>query len=264
MATVCAGSLALMDAGVKLKKPIAGIAMGLIKEDDKVAILSDILGDEDHFGDMDFKVAGTLDGITAIQMDIKIRGISFDIMEKALLQARDGRIHILGEMKKTLDTPRDSISKYAPHLYSMSIPKDLIGAVIGPGGKTIRHIIAESGAEINIDDEGVVTIAAIDKEQAAIARKMIEGLTEVPEIGKIYDGKVKGIKDFGAFVEIIPGKEGLLHISEIDNKRVMKVEDVLKMGQIVQVKLMGIDDAGKLKLSRKVLLPKNTEKPKAE
>ncbi len=263
MATVCAGSLALMDAGVKLKKPIAGIAMGLIKENDSVAILSDILGDEDHFGDMDFKVAGTTEGITAIQMDIKIRGISFDIMEKALAQARDGRLHILGEMQKTLDTPRESISKYAPHLYSMSIPKEMIGAVIGPGGKTIRHIIAESGAEINIDDEGVVTIAAVDKEQAAIARKMIEGLTEVPEIGKIYEGKIKGIKDFGAFVEIIPGKEGLLHISEIDNKRVMKVEDVLKVGQMVQVKLMGIDDSGKLKLSRKVLLPKETAKPKA-
>lgn len=262
MATVCAGSLALMDAGVKLKKPIAGIAMGLIKEKDSVAILSDILGDEDHFGDMDFKVAGTADGITAIQMDIKIRGISFDIMEKALAQAREGRLHILGEMKKTLDSPRESISKYAPHLYSMNIPKEMIGAVIGPGGKTIRHIIAESGAEINIDDEGVVTIAAIDKEQAAIARKMIEGLTEVPEIGKIYEGKIKGIKEFGAFVEIIPGKEGLLHISEIDNKRVMKVEDVLKVGQMVQVKLMGIDDSGKLKLSRKVLLPKETAKPK--
>lgn len=264
MATVCAGSLALMDAGVKLKKPIAGIAMGLIKEKDNVAILSDILGDEDHFGDMDFKVAGTADGITAIQMDIKIRGISFDIMEKALAQAREGRLHILGEMSKTLDTPRESISKYAPHLYSMSIPKEMIGAVIGPGGKTIRHIIAESGAEINIDDEGIVTIAAVDKEQAAIARKMIEGLTEVPEIGKIYEGKIKGIKDFGAFVEIIPGKEGLLHISEIDNKRVMKVEDVLKVGQIVQVKLMGIDDSGKLKLSRKVLLPKETAKPKEQ
>ena len=263
MATVCAGSLALMDAGVKLKKPIAGIAMGLIKEGDKVAILSDILGDEDHFGDMDFKVAGTMEGITAIQMDIKIRGISFDIMEKALAQAREGRLHILGEMQKTLDTPRESISKYAPHLYSMSIPKEMIGAVIGPGGKTIRHIIAESGAEINIDDDGVVTIAAVDKEQAAIARKMIEGLTEVPEIGKIYEGKIKGIKEFGAFVEIIPGKEGLLHISEIDNKRVMKVEDVLKVGQMVQVKLMGIDDSGKLKLSRKVLLPKETAKPKA-
>lgn len=262
MATVCAGSLALMDAGVRLNKPIAGIAMGLIKESDKVAILSDILGDEDHFGDMDFKVAGTADGITAIQMDIKIRGISFEIMEKALAQAKEGRLHILGEMAKTLSKSRESISKYAPHLYSMTIPKDLIGSVIGPGGKTIRHIIAESGAEIDIDDDGVVTIAAVDKEQAAIARKMIEGLTAVPEVGKIYEGKVKGIKDFGAFVEILPGKEGLLHISEIDNKRVNKVEDVLKFGQMVQVKLMGIDDSGKLKLSRKILLPKDSAKTK--
>ncbi|MBS1518525.1 MAG: polyribonucleotide nucleotidyltransferase [Bacteroidetes bacterium] len=262
MATVCAGSLALMDAGVKLKKPIAGIAMGLVIEKDKTAILSDILGDEDHFGDMDFKVAGSAEGITAIQMDIKVRGISFEIMEKALNQAKEGRLHILGIMNKTIDTPRESISKYAPHLYSMTVPRDMIGAVIGPGGKTIRHIIAESGAEIDIDDEGKVTIAAVDHTQAEIARKMIAGLTEVPEIGKVYDGTVKGIKDFGAFVEILPGKEGLLHISEIDNKRVVKVEDVLKFGQKVQVKLLGIDDSGKLKLSRKVLLPKEPVKPK--
>jgi len=262
MATVCAGSLALMDAGVKLKKPVAGIAMGLIKEGDKVAVLSDILGDEDHFGDMDFKVAGTADGITAIQMDIKIRGISFDIMEKALQQAKEGRMHILGIMNQTITESRESISKFAPHLYSMMVPKDMIGMVIGPGGKTIRHIIAESGAEIDIDDEGKVTIAAVDKTQAEIARKMIAGLTAVPEIGKVYDGVVKGIKDFGAFIEILPGKEGLLHISEIDNKRVVKVEDVLKFGQEIQVKLMGIDDSGKLKLSRKVLLPKEHSKPK--
>ena len=262
MATVCAGSMALMDAGVKLKKPIAGIAMGLIKEGDKIAVLSDILGDEDHFGDMDFKVAGSVEGITAIQMDIKIRGISFEIMEKALQQAREGRLHILEIMNKTISSARDAISKFAPHLYSMTVPKDMIGAVIGPGGKTIRHIIAESGAEIDIDDEGKVTIAAVDKAQAEIARKMIAGLTAVPEIGKVYDGIVKGIKDFGAFVEILPGKEGLLHISEIDNKRVAKVEDVLKFGQEIQVKLLGIDDAGKLKLSRKVLLPKEHSKPK--
>ncbi len=265
MATVCAGSLALMDAGVKLKKPIAGIAMGLIKGSgssaDDIAILSDILGDEDHFGDMDFKVAGSAEGITAIQMDIKIRGISFEIMEKALAQAKEGRLHILEVMNQTLNKSRDSISKYAPHLYTMNIPKDLIGSVIGPGGKTIRNIIAESGAEIDINDDGVVTIAAIDQAQAAIARKMIEGLTALPEIGKIYEGKVKGIKEFGAFIEILPGKEGLLHISEIDNKRVNKVEDVLKAGQMVQVKLMGIDDSGKLKLSRKILLPKETSKP---
>ncbi|MFZ1322709.1 MAG: polyribonucleotide nucleotidyltransferase [Ignavibacteria bacterium] len=262
MATVCAGSLALMDAGVKLKKPIAGIAMGLVIENDKTAILSDILGDEDHFGDMDFKVAGTAEGITAIQMDIKVRGISFEIMEKALNQAKDGRLHILNVMDQTLNTARESISKYAPHLYSMMVPRDMIGAVIGPGGKTIRSIIAESGAEIDIDDEGKVTIAAVDHTQAEIARKMIAGLTEVPEVGKIYDGTVKGIKEFGAFVEILPGKEGLLHISEIDNKRVVKVEDVLKFGQKVQVKLLGIDDSGKLKLSRKILLPKEPVAPK--
>jgi len=254
MATVCAGSLALMDGGVQTKKPVAGIAMGLIKENDKVVILSDILGSEDHFGDMDFKVAGTADGITAIQMDIKIRGISFEIMESALAQAKDGRLHILGIMNETISKPNESISKYAPHLYTMQVPTDMIGAVIGPGGKTIRHIIAESKAEIDINDEGQVTIAAVNKENAAIARKMIELITAVPEIGKVYDGIVKGIKDFGAFVEIIPGKEGLLHISEIDNKRVTRVSDELKMGQQVQVKLIAIDEFGKLKLSRKVLL----------
>jgi polyribonucleotide nucleotidyltransferase len=261
MATVCAGSLALMDAGVKMKKPIAGIAMGLIKENDNVAILSDILGDEDHFGDMDFKVAGTKDGITAIQMDIKTRGISFDVMEKALEQAREGRLHILDKMNETLPEARESISKYAPHLYSMQVPVEMIGAVIGPGGKTIRHIIAESGAEIDIDDTGKVTIAAIDREQAAIARRMIERITEVPEVGKIYEGTVKSIKDFGAFVEILPGKEGLLHISEIDHRRVNKVGDELKMGQVIEVKLLGIDDSGKFKLSRKAVLPKPEYKP---
>lgn len=257
MATVCAGSMALMDAGVKLRKPIAGIAMGLIKEGDRVAILSDILGDEDHFGDMDFKVAGTESGITAIQMDIKIRGISFDIMERALEQAKEGRLHILSEMSKTITEARESISQFAPHLYSIMIPTDMIGAVIGPGGKMIRHIVAESGAEIDIAEDGKVTIAAVDKAQADIATKMIESLTEVPEVGKIYDGVVKGIKDFGAFVEIIPGKEGLLHISEIEHRRLNKVEEVLKPGDKVQVKLIGIEDTGKLRLSRKVLLPKD-------
>jgi polyribonucleotide nucleotidyltransferase len=256
MATVCAGSLALMDAGVQTKKSVAGIAMGLIKRDEDIAILSDILGDEDHFGDMDFKVAGTTDGITAIQMDIKIRGISFAIMETALAQAKEGRLHILGIMNQTLNTARESISRYAPHLYTINIPVDMIGMVIGPGGKMIRHIIAESGAEIDIDDEGKVTIAAVDQKQADIAKQMIGDMTEVPEVGKIYDAKVKGIKDFGAFVEILPGKEGLLHISEIENRRVNKVEDVLKLGQMIQVKLIGIDESGKMKLSRRVLLPK--------
>ena len=261
MATVCAGTLSLMDGGVKIKKPVAGIAMGLIKEEDKVVILSDILGTEDHFGDMDFKVAGTTDGITAIQMDIKIRGISFDIMEKALSQAREGRLHILGIMNQSLSEPRESISQFAPHLYTLTVPVDMIGTVIGPGGKMIRHIIAESKSEIDIDDEGKVTIAAVSKESAAIARNMIMRLTEVPEVGKIYDGVVKSIKDFGAFVEIIPNKEGLLHISEIDVKRVAKVADVLKVGDIVQVKLLGIDEMGKLRLSRKALLkPEKSDK----
>lgn len=259
MATVCAGSLALMDAGVKLSKPVAGIAMGLIKEGDKVAVLSDILGDEDHFGDMDFKVAGTTEGITAIQMDIKIRGISFDIMEKALSQAREGRLHILGEMSKAITEARESISPYAPHLYSIYIPTDMIGTVIGPGGKTIRHIVAESGAEVDIEEDGKVTIAAIDKSQADIATKMIQALTELPEVGKVYDGTVKGTKDFGAFVEILPGKEGLLHISEIEHRRLNKVEEVLKPGDKVQVKLIAIEDTGKLRLSRKVLLPKDKQ-----
>jgi polyribonucleotide nucleotidyltransferase len=256
MATVCAGSLALMDAGVPMKKPVAGIAMGLIKEGDRVAVLSDILGDEDHFGDMDFKVAGTQDGITAIQMDIKIRGISFEVLETALNQAKDGRLHILGIMNETLSAPRENLSKYAPHLYSMQIPVDMIGTIIGPGGKMIRHIIAESGCELNIDDTGMLTIAAVNEKNAEIAKTMVSRLIEVPEKGKTYEGTVKSIKDFGAFVEIIPGKEGLLHISEIDYKRVDKVEDVLKMGDKIEVILLDIDREGKMKLSRKALLPK--------
>jgi len=254
MATVCAGSLALMDAGVKIKKPVAGIAMGLIKEEDKVAILSDILGTEDHFGDMDFKVAGTAEGITAIQMDIKIKGISYEIMEQALAQAREGRLHILEIMNKTLAEPRENISKYAPHLYTITVPVDMIGSVIGPGGKTIRNIIAESKCEIDIADDGKITIASTNKEGADIAIKMISLLTEVPEVGKVYEGTVKIIKDFGAFVEFLPSKEGLLHISEIDFKRINKVSDVLKVGDKIKVKLIGIDELGKFKLSRKALL----------
>lgn len=256
MATVCAGSLALMDAGVPMKKPVAGIAMGLIKEGDRIAVLSDILGDEDHFGDMDFKVAGTADGITAIQMDIKIRGISFEVLETALNQAKEGRLHILGKMNETLSAPRENLSKFAPHLYSMQIPVDMIGTIIGPGGKMIRHIIAESGCELNIDDTGMLTIAAVNEENANIAKTMVGRLVEVPEKGKTYEGIIKSIKDFGAFVEIIPGKEGLLHISEIDYKRVDKVEDVLHMGDKIEVMLLDIDREGKMKLSRKALLPK--------
>jgi len=256
MATVCAGALALMDGGVKIKKPVAGIAMGLIKEEDKVVVLSDILGSEDHFGDMDFKVAGTTDGITAIQMDIKIQGISLEIMKTALHQANAGRLHILGIMTETLSEGRDSISEFAPQLFTVQVPVDMIGLVIGPGGKTIKHIIAESKTEINISDDGKVTVAAVNKDSADIAIAMISALTESPEIGKTYEGTIKGIKDFGAFVEILPGKEGLLHISEIDYKRVNNVSDVFKTGDKVIVKLLGIDDMGKLKLSRKALLEK--------
>ena len=266
MATVCAGSMALMDTGVKIKKPVAGIAMGLVTSGEQTTILSDILGDEDHFGDMDFKVAGTTDGITAIQMDIKIRGISFDIMEKALNQAKNGRLHILSVMNQTISEAKPELSKYSPHLFSMYVPVDMIGMVIGPGGKMIRHIIAESGAEINIEDDGKVVIAAVDKRDADKAKEMIASLTEAPEVGKIYDGKVKSIKEFGAFVEILPGKEGLLHISEIDHKRINKVEEVLKRNADVRVKLIAIDEGGKLKLSRKAILPRpeRTDSPSNE
>lgn len=255
MATVCAGSLALMDGGVSIKNPVAGIAMGLIKEGERFAVLSDILGDEDHLGDMDFKVCGTQKGITGFQMDIKIKGISFEIMETALQQANEGRFYILDKMKEALGEPRESISKYAPHLYTMTVPIDMIGAVIGPGGKNIRNIIEQSGAEINIEDDGTVTIAAVSGDSARIAQSMIAKITEAPERGKIYEGKVVKTTDFGAFVEILPGKEGLLHISEIDNKRVNKVEDVLRRGDKVTVKLLEIDkETGKMRLSRKVLL----------
>ena len=258
MATVCAGTLALMDGGVPIKRPVAGIAMGLIKEGDRVAVLSDILGNEDFLGDMDFKVCGTTEGITGFQMDIKIKGVSFEIMETALAQAKEGRMHILGKMAEAITSPRESISQYAPHLYTMTVPVDMIGAVIGPGGKNIRHIIEESGAEINIDDDGTVVIAAVSGESARKAQSMIAKITEVPEKGKIYKGKITKTTDFGAFVEILPGKEGLLHISQIAKERVKKVEDVLKRGDIVTVKLLEIDrETGKLSLSRKVLLDEN-------
>ncbi len=255
MATVCAGTLALMDGGVQIKRPVAGIAMGLIKEGDRVAVLSDILGNEDFLGDMDFKVCGTTEGITGFQMDIKIKGVSFEVMETALAQAKEGRMHILNIMKEAIAEPRAEISNYAPHLYTMMVPIDMIGAVIGPGGKNIRHIIELSGAEINIDDDGTVVIAALSGESAAIAQAMIGKITELPEKGKTYDGKVVKTTDFGAFVEILPGKEGLLHISQIDKKRVAKVEDVLKRGDKITVKVLEIDKAtGKVSLSHKAVM----------
>ena len=253
MATVCAGSLALMDAGVPIKKPVAGIAMGLIKEDEKFAILSDILGNEDHLGDMDFKVAGTKEGITAFQMDIKIQGISFEIMQRALFQAKEGRYHILNIMNEAITQPRDSISPLAPRLITMQIETDQIGAVIGPGGKTIQGMQRLFGVEINIDNDGKINIASPNKENATKCKEYIKKLTSTPEVGEIYDGVITKIMDFGAFVEILPGKEGLLHISQIDNKRVNKVTDYFKEGDKVTVKLLKVEN-GKFSLSRKELL----------
>jgi polyribonucleotide nucleotidyltransferase len=255
MATVCAGSLSLFDAGVPLQRAVAGIAMGLVKEEERVAILSDILGNEDHLGDMDFKVAGTERGITAFQMDIKIKGISFEIMERALAQAKEGRMQILEIMNRAIDRPRSEISRYAPRLQTIKIPVDMIGALIGPGGKNIRQLVKESGAEINVEDDGTVTVAAVEKESAEKALNAIRRLAEVPEVGKVYQATVKKIMEFGAFVEILPGKEGLVHISQLDVNRVGKVEDIVKVGDTIEVKLMKIDDEGRLNLSRKALLP---------
>ncbi|MCG3117975.1 MAG: Polyribonucleotide nucleotidyltransferase [bacterium] len=261
MATVCSGSLSLMDAGVPIKDAVAGIAMGLIKEGDKTVVLTDILGDEDHLGDMDFKVAGTAKGVTAFQMDIKIEGLSQELMAEALERARVARLHILNIMNQTLAKPRPEISKYAPRIVSIKIPVDSIGLVIGPGGKSIRDIIERTGATIDIDDDGTVTMASVDPEAVSMAKDIIQGMVAEPEVGKIYKGVIKGIKEFGAFVEIMPGREGLLHISEIEHRRLNRVEDVLKMGDQVEVKLLEIAEGGKLKLSRKVLLPGGSGAP---
>jgi len=257
MATVCGGSLALMDAGVPIKAACAGVAMGLIKEGDKVAILTDILGSEDHLGDMDFKVAGTEKGITSIQMDIKIMGLELKIMEQALERARKGRLHILQEMAKALPGPRTELSKYAPRIFTMQIKPDKIGDVIGPKGKTIRGIQDATGAKISIEDTGVVTISAVGGEAGEKARAMVAAITTEPEVGRTYEGPVKSTTAFGAFVEILPGVEGLLHISELQHGRTDKTEDVVKKGDIVQVKLLEVDDRGRMKLSRKALLPKS-------
>ncbi|MBZ4676869.1 MAG: pnp [Anaerophaga sp.] len=266
MATVCAGTMALMDAGIQFKKPVSGIAMGLItdKDSDKYVVLSDILGDEDHLGDMDFKVTGTRDGITATQMDIKVDGLSYEVLEKALEQARRGRLHILDKITETISEPRADYKPHAPRIVSIKIPKEMIGAVIGPGGKIIQEIQAETDTSIVIDEDenyGIVDISSSDKEGIDKALARIQSIVAVPEIGKIYSGKVKSIVPFGAFVEILPGKDGLLHISEIEWRRIDKVEDVLKEGQMVDVKLIDIDErSGKLKLSRRVLLPKPERK----
>ncbi|MCX7692242.1 MAG: polyribonucleotide nucleotidyltransferase, partial [Tepidimonas taiwanensis] len=254
MATVCGGCLALMDAGVPMKAHVAGIAMGLIKEGNKFAVLTDILGDEDHLGDMDFKVAGTTQGVTALQMDIKIQGITKEIMQVALAQAKEARLHILEKMQAAIAGAREDISVYAPRLYTMKINPEKIRDVIGKGGATIRALTEETGTTIDIAEDGTITIASTDPDRAAEARRRIEEITAEVEVGQIYEGPVTKILDFGALVNILPGKDGLLHISQIAHQRVEKVSDFLKEGQIVKVKVLETDDKGRIKLSMKALL----------
>ena len=264
MASVCGGSLALMSAGAPLKAPVAGIAMGLITDGERHAILSDILGMEDHLGDMDFKIAGTNDGITAIQLDLKIEGLSFDIMEKALQQAKEGRMHILDKMNQVMPEPND-ISPYAPRIMSVSINPEKIGALIGPGGKNIKKIIEDTECEVNVDDDGLVTIAGMNTEKCNEALELVKAITFEPEVGMEFDGKVTRLMSFGAFVEFAPGREGMVHISELEWHRVEKVEDVLKSGDSVRVKLIKVDDQGRLDFSRKALIEKPegyVERPK--
>lgn len=261
MATVCAGTLALMDAGVKIKEPVSGIAMGLITNEmgTKYAILSDILGDEDHLGDMDFKVTGTKNGIVAVQMDLKINGLSYEVLTNALNQAKDGRLHILGEMAKTITEARADYKPHAPRIVTIKIDKEFIGAVIGPGGKIIQEMQRETGATISIeekDNQGIVQVFADNKASIDAALGRIRAIASKPEVGEIYEGKVKSIMPFGAFVEIMPGKDGLLHISEIDHRRIETMDGIFQIGDEVRVKLLDVDKQGKLKLSRKVLLPK--------
>ncbi|MDL2213356.1 polyribonucleotide nucleotidyltransferase [Bacteroides sp. OttesenSCG-928-N06] len=267
MATVCAGTLALMDAGVQIKKPVSGIAMGLIKNagEEKYAVLSDILGDEDHLGDMDFKVTGTKDGITATQMDIKVDGLSFEILERALNQAKEGRMHILGKITETMPEPRADLKAHAPRIETMIIPKEFIGAIIGPGGKIIQGMQEDTGTVITIEEingTGRIEISGNNKQSIDAATRLIKGIVAVPEIGEVYKGKVRSVMPYGAFVEFLPGKDGLLHISEIDWARLEKVEDAgIKEGDEIEVKLLDIDPkTGKFKLSRKVLLPRPEKK----
>ena len=260
MATVCGSSLSLMDAGVPIKSPVAGIAMGLIKEGDKFAILTDILGAEDHLGDMDFKVAGTAEGITAFQMDVKISGIDFEIMKQALDQAHRARMFILDKMNQAIDKPRNELSPFAPRIIFMKIKISKIGDVIGPGGKTIRSIVEQTGAKIDIEDDGTVLIASVDQKAGEAAKAMVEKLTEEAEIGKVYTGKVRRTTNFGAFIEILPGTDGMVHISELENHRVEKVEDILNVGDITEVKVIDIDRDGKIRLSRKAVLNDHSRK----
>jgi len=251
MASVCGSSLSLMDAGVPIANPVAGIAMGLIKEDKDYVVLSDILGDEDHLGDMDFKVAGTSDGVTALQMDIKINGITEEIMKIALAQARDGRIHILGEMAKVIESSREEVSINAPRFITIQVKSDKVRDVIGKGGATIRALTEETGAMIDIDDSGLIKISSVDKAAAELAKSKIENLTADVEVDKIYEGKVAKIMDFGAFVTVLPGKDGLVHISQICEERVENVSDKVNEGDIVKVKVLEIDKQGRIKLTMK-------------
>jgi polyribonucleotide nucleotidyltransferase len=253
MATVCGTSLALMDAGVPLTRPVAGIAMGLIKEGDRFAVLSDILGDEDHLGDMDFKVAGSINGITALQMDIKIEGITEEIMKVALAQAKDGRAHILGEMANAISEGRAQLGEFAPRIEVMNIPVDKIREVIGSGGKVIREIVEKTGAKINIEDDGTIKIASSSGKEIDAAKKWIHSIVAEPEVGEIYEGTVVKTADFGAFVNFFGARDGLVHISQLASERVAKTTDVVKEGQKVWVKLMGFDERGKVRLSMKVV-----------
>jgi polyribonucleotide nucleotidyltransferase len=253
MATVCGTSLSLMDAGVPMKRPVAGIAMGLILEDSGFAVLSDILGDEDHLGDMDFKVAGTEEGVTSLQMDIKVAGITEEIMRTALAQAKDGRVHILGEMAKALTQGRDTVNQNAPRITTIQIPREKIREVIGTGGKVIREITEETGCKIDIDDDGTIKVAAVDGAATERAIDWIKGIVAEPEVGVIYEGKVVKVVDFGAFVNFLGARDGLVHISELAPRRVGKVTDVVNEGDKVKVKVLGIDDRGKVRLSMKVV-----------
>lgn len=259
MATVCGASLALMDAGVPVKAPVSGVAMGLIKEGDKVVVLTDILGDEDHLGDMDFKVVGTREGITSLQMDIKIDGVDRQVMGQALAQAKDGRLHILGKMEEAITAPRDGVSEHAPKYVSLKIHPDKIRDIIGPGGKVIREMTTEFESKIDVEDDGTIKIFSSNNETSAALVKRIQEMTAVPEIGKVYEGEVRTIKDFGAFVQILPGTDGMVHISELKEERVKKVTDVLSEGDTVKVKVIDIDNRGRIRLSRKAALEEGEE-----
>jgi polyribonucleotide nucleotidyltransferase len=259
MASVCGASLSLMASGVPTKAACAGVAMGLIKEGDRLAVLTDILGLEDALGDMDFKIAGTREGITAIQMDIKVQGLTHEVMSDALNKAKKGRMHILDIMDQTISTHSDELSAYAPRIVSIQINPEKIGEIIGPKGKTIRAIQEDSGATIDIDDSGLIKIAAVSGEAGARAREMIEAIVQEPEVGRIYEGPVKNTTTFGAFVEILPGTEGLCHISELQDARTERTEDVLNKGDIVRVKLLSVDERGRLKLSRKAALAEESQ-----